>query len=164
MVGDTRMPGRWPPWRQQDSGGRARTVKPRGARAAGAKPPAASRCILRAMLRITHLDHLVLTVADIDRTVRFYESVLGMEAVTFGDGRRALRFGTSKINLHQAGRELEPRAARATAGSADLCLITETDLEDVQRHLADRGVPVVEGPVVRSGARGPIRSVYLRDP
>ena len=115
-------------------------------------------------MRIDRLDHLVLTVADIDATVAFYEQVLGMRAVTFGDGRRALAFGTSKINLHQAGHEFEPKAARPTPGSADICLIAADSLDQVCADLAAHGVTIEEGPVMRTGATGPIRSVYLRDP
>jgi catechol 2,3-dioxygenase-like lactoylglutathione lyase family enzyme len=115
-------------------------------------------------VRIDRLDHLVLTVADIDATVTFYEQVLGMRAVTFGDGRRALTFGTSKINLHQAGHEFEPKAARPTPGSADICLIAADPLDQVCADLAAHGVTIEEGPVARTGATGPIRSVYLRDP
>lgn len=115
-------------------------------------------------MRIDHLDHLVLTVADIDATVAFYTRVLGMEAVEFGGGRRALAFGPSKINLHEAGREFEPKAERPAPGSADLCLITLDPIEQVRRELAEAGVAVEEGPVGRTGARGPLLSVYLRDP
>jgi catechol 2,3-dioxygenase-like lactoylglutathione lyase family enzyme len=115
-------------------------------------------------VRIEGIDHLVLTVADVDRTVSFYARVLGMEPVTFGAGRRALRFGHHKLNLHQAGRELEPKARQPTPGSADLCLITTTPLDRVLDHLRAHGVPVEEGPVARTGATGPITSVYLRDP
>lgn len=116
------------------------------------------------VVRIDRLDHLVLTVADIDATVTFYEQVLGMEAVTFGAGRRALSFGRQKINLHQRGAEFEPKATHPTPGSADLCLITTTALDDVLAHLARSGVDVEEGPVGRTGATGPITSVYFRDP
>ena len=115
-------------------------------------------------MRIDRLDHLVLTVADIDATVDFYTRVLGMEAVTFGAGRTALAFGRSKINLHRAGHEFEPKAHRPTPGSADLCLIAEGPLERVIEDLAAHGVPMEEGPVERTGATGPIRSVYFRDP
>ena len=115
-------------------------------------------------MRIDRLDHLVLTVADIDATVDFYTRVLGMEAVTFGAGRTALAFGRSKINLHRAGHEFEPKAHRPTPGSADLCLIAEGPLEQVTEDLAEHGVPIEEGPVERTGATGPIRSVYFRDP
>jgi catechol 2,3-dioxygenase-like lactoylglutathione lyase family enzyme len=113
---------------------------------------------------IDRIDHLVLTVADIGQTVDFYVRVLGMEPVTFGGGRRALRFGCHKLNLHQAGRELEPKARRPTPGSADLCLVTTTPLDRVVDHLRAQGVPVEEGPVARTGATGPITSVYFRDP
>ncbi|MFI0961226.1 VOC family protein [Streptomyces sp. NPDC021080] len=115
-------------------------------------------------VQITGLDHLVLTVADIARTVSFYERVLGMRPVAFGGGRRALAFGSSKINLHQAGRELLPHAARPTPGSADLCLLTDTPQQQVLEHLVVCGIPTEEGPVPRTGARGPITSTYLRDP
>ncbi|MEU5991693.1 VOC family protein [Spirillospora sp. NPDC047418] len=115
-------------------------------------------------MRIDRLDHLVLTVADIDAAISFYTRVLGMEAVTFGAGRRALAFGTSKINLHEAGREFEPKAAHPAPGSADLCLIAAVPLGEVLAGLARHGVPVEEGPVTRTGATGPITSVYIRDP
>ncbi|QMU72464.1 VOC family protein [Streptacidiphilus sp. P02-A3a] len=115
-------------------------------------------------MRIERLDHLVLTVADIDATVAFYTRVLGMEAVVFGEGRRALAFGSSKINLHQLGHEFEPKGRRPTPGSADLCFVTGTPLEQVAAELAEAGVPVEEGPVRRTGALGPITSLYLRDP
>jgi catechol 2,3-dioxygenase-like lactoylglutathione lyase family enzyme len=115
-------------------------------------------------VRIDRLDHLVLTVADIDATVAFYTRVLGMEAVTFGAGRTALAFGRSKINLHRAGHEFEPKARRPTPGSADLCLIAVGPLDQVIEDLAAHGIPVEEGPVERTGATGPILSVYFRDP
>ncbi len=116
------------------------------------------------MISIDHLDHLVLTVADVSATAAFYQRVLGMHPITFGDGRRALAFGDQKINLHQAGHELRPFAARPTPGSADLCFITSTPLSEVVTTLTNLGVPVEEGPVPRTGATGPIASVYLRDP
>lgn len=116
------------------------------------------------VMNISHLDHLVLTVADIETTVDFYTRVLGMQAVTFGEGRKALAFGNQKINLHQAGREFEPKAERPTAGSADLCFIVATPLGEVIAHLQAQQVAIIEGPVQRTGATGPIRSVYLRDP
>jgi len=115
-------------------------------------------------MRVDRLDHLVLTVSDLDATVAFYTDVLGMEAQTFGDGRRALHFGQSKINLHVAGHEFEPKAAHPAPGSADLCFIVDDPLEAVIAHLAARGVAVIDGPVERTGARGTLRSVYLRDP
>ena len=115
-------------------------------------------------MEIDRIDHIVLTVADVEATIRFYSDVLGMRAVTFGDGRRALAFGGQKINLHQAGREFEPKAAHPTPGSADLCFITRTPLGEVMRHLSGCGVDVIEGPVERTGALGPMQSVYFRDP
>lgn len=115
-------------------------------------------------MKIDRLDHLVLTVRSIDNTARFYERVLGMEVVTFGQGRVALQFGMQKINLHQVGKEFEPKADRPTPGSADLCFITGLPVEKVVEHLHACGVAVLEGPVPRTGALGPIRSVYFRDP
>ena len=115
-------------------------------------------------MNIDHLDHLVLTVADLDVTVDFYTRVLGMREVTFGEGRKALSFGAQKINLHQAGKEFEPKAERPTPGSADLCFIVATPLEEVIAHLETQGVAILEGPVRRTGATQPIRSVYVRDP
>jgi catechol 2,3-dioxygenase-like lactoylglutathione lyase family enzyme len=114
-------------------------------------------------MRIAALDHLVLTVADPDATIAFYER-LGMRAETFAGGRRALRFGRQKVNLHQAGAEFEPHARRPVAGSADFCLLVEGPLEAVERELGAAGFPVELGPVQRTGAQGPIRSLYLRDP
>ena len=115
-------------------------------------------------MRIRQLDHLVLTVKDIQASCDFYRTILGMEVVTFGDNRKALRFGTQKINLHQAGQEFEPRAAAPTPGSADLCFLTETPLDDIILHLDNHGMKVLEGPVQRTGATGPILSIYIRDP
>lgn len=116
------------------------------------------------MIRLRSIDHLVLTVADIDVSCAFYEQVLGMEVITFGQGRKALKFGHQKINLHQAGREFEPKAQRPVPGSADLCLIADTAVADVITHLQVCGIPILEGPVERTGATGPIISVYFRDP
>jgi catechol 2,3-dioxygenase-like lactoylglutathione lyase family enzyme/ketosteroid isomerase-like protein len=113
---------------------------------------------------IDRLDHLVLTVADVDRTCEFYRRVLRMAVVTFADHRRALRFGAQKINLHQAGKEFEPRAARPTPGSADICLLTSEPLATWVGHVTGCAVAILEGPVTRSGAMGPIESIYLRDP
>ena len=115
-------------------------------------------------MRVSKLDHLVLTVASIDATVRFYTQVLGMAAVTFGSGRTALTFGTSKINLHEAGREFEPKALRPTPGSADLCFIVNDDIRELITELTGAGIAIEEGPVERTGAAGPIVSCYLRDP
>lgn len=115
-------------------------------------------------INLERLDHFVLTVADLDRTVDFYTRVLGMRAADFGDGRRALHYGPHKINLHQVGHEFSPRAAHATPGSGDFCLITDTPIDAVQDHLAACGVDIEIGPVARTGAQGPITSVYFRDP
>jgi catechol 2,3-dioxygenase-like lactoylglutathione lyase family enzyme len=115
-------------------------------------------------MNILSLDHLVLTVKDIQASCEFYAEQLGMEVVTFGDNRKALRFGQQKINLHQLDQEFEPKAAHPTAGSADLCFLTETPLDDIILHLGDCGTMVLEGPVVRTGANGPIISIYIRDP
>jgi catechol 2,3-dioxygenase-like lactoylglutathione lyase family enzyme len=113
---------------------------------------------------IVGLDHLVLTVRDLDATVRFYRDGLGMRLEIFGEGRNALHFGSQKINLHVAGREFEPKAVRPTPGSADLCLLTERPLAEIGDRLAALGHPVLEGPVGRTGAQGPIVSIYVRDP
>ncbi len=115
-------------------------------------------------LHIERLDHLVLTVADIDTTCDFYHRVLGMAVETFGGGRTALRFGLQKINLHAVGREFEPKARRPTPGSADLCLVTYATMEEILAHLQAQQVTVEQGPVQRTGATGPILSVYFRDP
>jgi catechol 2,3-dioxygenase-like lactoylglutathione lyase family enzyme len=115
-------------------------------------------------VHIDRIDHLVLTVADVERTIAFYVDVLGMTEVTFGSERKALAFGSSKINLHQRGREFAPKAANPTPGSADLCLIADDPLEVVVADLAARGIAIEEGPVSRTGALGPITSVYIRDP
>ncbi|XP_029442182.1 glyoxalase domain-containing protein 5-like [Rhinatrema bivittatum] len=113
---------------------------------------------------IHRLDHLVLTVKNIEDTVAFYSKVLGMEVVTFKGNRKALNFGNQKFNLHEAGKEFEPKAHRPTPGSIDLCLITKTPLAEVVDHLKASGVTVEEGPVTRTGAVGEITSVYFRDP
>ncbi len=116
-------------------------------------------------MKIERLDHLVLTVRDLDASCAFYRDVLGMEVVDSGPAQpRAVRFGAQKINLHQAGREFEPKSERPTPGSGDLCLVTATDVAAVADQLRARGVEVLLGPVGRSGALGPITSVYFRDP
>ena len=115
-------------------------------------------------LRIDRLDHLVLTVESIEASCEFYERVLGMQAVTFGEGRKALAFGRQKINLHLAGREFEPHAERPLPGSADLCFITLTPLAEAMAHVRAQGVEIILGPVDRTGATGPMRSFYFRDP
>jgi len=115
-------------------------------------------------MEIDRIDHVVLTVADLAVTVEFYRDVLGMRPVAFGEGRHALAFGRQKLNLHQAGREFEPKARQPTPGSADLCLVAATPLPEVIGHLRERGVDIEEGPVSRTGATGRIASVYFRDP
>jgi catechol 2,3-dioxygenase-like lactoylglutathione lyase family enzyme len=115
-------------------------------------------------LHADRIDHLVLTVADIERSVEFYARNLGMRRIEFGEGRVALGFGTQKINLHQAGSEFSPRAGRAQPGSADLCLVIDDAVEQAPEVLRQSGVEVIEGPVARTGATGEIVSVYFRDP
>lgn len=115
-------------------------------------------------IRINRLDHFVLTVASIEAACDFYSSVLGMEVRTFAEGRKALHFGTSKINLHQSGHEFDPKADKPTPGSADVCLIAATPLEQVIAHLRECSVAIIEGPVKRTGATGTLHSVYFRDP
>jgi catechol 2,3-dioxygenase-like lactoylglutathione lyase family enzyme len=115
-------------------------------------------------MNIDSIDHIVLTVKDIEATGAFYSAVLGMAVVTFGGGRKALAFGSQKINLHQYGREFNPKAGQPTPGSADLCFITSVPLRDVIVQLASCGITIIEGPVPRTGAQGPIQSVYFRDP
>ena len=115
-------------------------------------------------MKISRLDHLVLTVKDLDKTCDFYNTVLGMETQIFSGNRRALTFGAQKINLHQYGNELEPKTQHPTPGSADLCFITDVPIDDVVKHLKDCRVEIIEGPVEKTGAQGPILSVYFRDP
>ncbi len=113
---------------------------------------------------IDRIDHIVLTVRDIQATCEFYSRVLGMRAVRFGEGRTALHFGRHKINLHLAGAEFEPKAATPVPGSADLCFIAETPLDAVIAHLRACRVEIIEGPVPKEGATGRLTSVYFRDP
>ena len=110
---------------------------------------------------ISHFDHIVLTVANIDKAVSFYETVLKMEAITFSNGRKAMRFGQQKINLQLLGQELRNHAME---GSGDLCLITNWSMDEVIGHLKACKVTILEGPVTKSGALGPIQSVYFNDP
>ncbi|NML70128.1 VOC family protein [Chryseobacterium sp. RP-3-3] len=115
-------------------------------------------------MEIENLDHIVLTVADIDKTVEFYTTILGFKAITFGENRKALTFGNQKINLHQKGHEFEPKAEKPTCGSADLCFIAKTDIHEVLEELKQKNIQIIEGIVERTGALGKIRSVYFRDP
>ena len=115
-------------------------------------------------MKIDSIDHVVLTVRDINATCEFYSKVLGMEITTFGEGRKALSFGSQKINLQQFGRESTLIAEKPTPGSADVCFVTSVLLADVIAHLNSCGVKLIGGPVERNGARGLMTSVYFRDP
>ena len=106
----------------------------------------------------------MITAFDLERTIDFYSRVLGMEPITFAGGRRGLAFGRQKINLHQSGREFEPKALKPVPGSMDLCFITETPLAEVVAELKSNGVAIADGPVAKTGALGPMMSVYFRDP
>lgn len=114
--------------------------------------------------QIKSLDHLVLTVKDIAKTVEFYTTVLGMQKEIFKQNRVALKFGSQKINLHQLGAEFEPKAYNVKEGSADLCFITQTSVTDFKAYIESLGVKVIEGPIKRTGAMGEIDSIYVRDP
>ena len=116
------------------------------------------------MMNISRIDHIVLTVRDIKTTVDFYQATLGMDVETFGEGRIALEFGSQKINLHEYHKEFEPKAETPTPGSGDLCFITDTPLDEAIMHVQNQGVEIIEGPVHRTGAQGPIVSFYFRDP
>ena len=113
---------------------------------------------------IDHLDHLVLTTTDEEACTRFYVDVMGMALETFGTSRKAFRFGNQKINLHVKGHEFEPKAQLPTPGPLDLCFIASAPLDEVITRLGEKGVPILEGPVMRTGATSRIRSVYVRDP
>lgn len=115
-------------------------------------------------MQIARLDHLVLTVRNLDVSVDFYVRVLGMSLQTFDKGRKALRFGRQKINLHESGKEFEPKALHPTPGAADLCFVVETPLQEVVDHVRGQGCEILLGPVQRTGAEGPMESVYLGDP
>lgn len=115
-------------------------------------------------MQVAGLDHLVLTVADVEASAAFYGRVLGMARVVFGQGRVALQFGGQKINLHPADQPLAPHAARPTRGSGDLCFVVADGLQDWMRHLVSCGVALEQGPVARTGARGAMTSIYFRDP
>ena len=115
-------------------------------------------------MKIDRLDHLVLTVRDLNKTIAFYTNVFGMQPVSFGADRRALAFGQQKINLHSVDAPRKPHALHPTPGSADLCFITEAPMAEIVAHLQNVGVAIEEGPVSRTGALGAITSVYFRDP
>jgi len=115
-------------------------------------------------MEISKLDHLVLTVKDLEKTASFYVSVLGMKKEVFGSGRVALKCGSQKINLHEVGKEFEPKAKKPMPGSADLCFITPTPIDEAMAQVKRCGVEIIEGPVERTGAIGPLRSFYFRDP
>ncbi|MEM9927356.1 MAG: VOC family protein [Cyanobacteria bacterium P01_D01_bin.50] len=112
---------------------------------------------------IAGIDHLVLTVGNIEAACNFYSQVLGMQVVTFGENRKALQFGEQKINLHEAGKEFEPKAFYPTSGSADICFISNKPLSQIKNHIISCGIDIIAGPVTRTGAIGTIESIYLRD-
>ncbi|XP_077987929.1 glyoxalase domain-containing protein 5-like isoform X1 [Glandiceps talaboti] len=115
-------------------------------------------------IKIDRIDHIVLTVKSIEDTITFYTAVLGMETLTFKGNRKALKFGNQKFNLHEQGKEFEPKAKRPIPGAIDICLITSNTISEVIEHLKKCDVVIEEGPVMRTGALGPIQSVYIRDP
>ena len=116
------------------------------------------------MINITQLDHLVLTVKSIEVTCAFYQNILGMEIITFGDNRKALKFSNQKINLHELGKEFEPKAYKPCSGAIDMCLISDTPLKNIISHLNQHNISIEEGPIERTGATGKLLSVYIRDP
>ena len=113
---------------------------------------------------IERIDHIVFTVKNVDATCKFYQHALKMEIATFGEGRKALSFGLQKINLHQFGNEFEPKAAAPAPGTQDICLITQQPLDQFIEHLKNTGITIEDGPIKRTGAAGPIMSIYFRDP
>jgi len=115
-------------------------------------------------MNIKQLDHMVLTVASIEASCRFYHDILGMEIIQFGAGRKALKFGQQKFNLHQAGNEFKPRAKYPTPGASDFCLISDTPLKLIMSELNQHNIAIEEGPVSRTGATGKLHSIYIRDP
>ena len=116
------------------------------------------------MININRLDHLVLTVKDIDTTVTFYTQVLGMKKEVFKESRVALKYGNQKINLHLLGKEFEPKAQNVKEGSADLCFIIDTPIQEAKEYIEGLDIKIIEGIVNRTGANGEIQSIYLRDP
>jgi catechol 2,3-dioxygenase-like lactoylglutathione lyase family enzyme len=116
------------------------------------------------MMDIQSIDHLVLTVKDIDTSCNFYSKVMNMDVVEFGDGRKALKFGDQKINLHQKGNKFEPKAHNPACGSADLCFISTTNINEIIKELTVKNIKIIRGPVERVGAKGKILSIYFRDP
>ncbi|HDN2511868.1 MULTISPECIES: VOC family protein [Providencia] len=112
---------------------------------------------------INRLDHIVLTTTQLDACLDFYQRVLKMQVITFGEQRYALQFGQQKINIHQYGKEFEPKAHLPVPGALDLCFISDIPLTEVQAHIQQQGIEIIEGPVRRTGAMGPILSIYLRD-
>ena len=115
-------------------------------------------------MQIERIDHLVLTVKNIEASCAFYTKVLGMKEVTFQSGRKAVTFGNQKINFHEYGKEFDPKALRPVPGSADLCFITRDPIAQIMSHLEICSVKIIEGPLERTGAMGPMTSIYIRDP
>lgn len=113
---------------------------------------------------LTAIDHFVLTVRNIEKSVRFYRDTLGCPIITFGDNRFAVQIGSSKINLHQADSPIVPHASVPTSGSADFCLLTDSSVGEIQNYLLSQNIEIELGPVGRTGAAGPITSFYIRDP
>ena len=115
-------------------------------------------------IKISHIDHIVLTVKDIDVTCQFYQDIFGMKVIHFAEGRKALHFGKQKFNLHELGKEAKPNAYNATSGTIDLCLLSDTPLKGILRILEEQNISIEDGPVIRTGATAPINSIYIRDP
>ena len=115
-------------------------------------------------MKVERLDHLVLTVKNAETSCAFYSKVLGMQEVTFQGGRKAVAFGNQKINFHELDQEFNPRAKQPSPGSADLCFITRAAMAQIINHLEACGVNIIEGPIERTGAMGPMTSIYIRDP
>jgi catechol 2,3-dioxygenase-like lactoylglutathione lyase family enzyme len=115
-------------------------------------------------MQIERIDHLVLTVNNVENSCAFYTKVLGMQEVTFQGGRKAVAFGNQKINFHEYGKEFDPKALCPSPGSADLCFITRDPIAQIMSHLDSCGVTIIEGPIERTGAMGPMTSIYIQDP